>query len=1033
MMYYQKPENALKRAKEFEAVNKPLLALEALDDLITSRRHKTWSKTHELIMIKYIDLCLLLGKGREAKDGLHKYKNIASATAAQSLETVINYFLEKAEERVIEASGEASRILADIEDLDAPDTPESVLLQAVTDEMDRQRTDRVVLTPWLKFLWEAYRTVLDILRNNAKLEQLYQATAVRAVKFCVDYERKSEFRRLCDLLRHHLSQVVKYQNQGNSIDLTSKDSLELHLTTRFSVLDGSIELKLWQEAYKAVEDISNLREVFKRPLDPRPLAMFFDKLAMVLLQSKDYAYHATTWHKLFSIHKEQRRSFSAQEAQVLASRVLLATLSIPPEAAAGTATGLGVISSDHQLEKQMRLCSLVGINTVPNRKQLVSELLAMNIMQYVDPELRDLYRWLEIEFHPLKLCSKVAPLMTWLSEHETYKAYVEPLQEIIMFRLTQQLSQVYETIQLKRLAELVDFANEARIERFVVNVVKQGLLKMQVCHRTRSITFGTNVFASRTEADGPRLQLLQSEMMRSQLTTLSKRLHQAVNMIEPTKRTKGLEERRNKVLEDINRRVTREHQAILSRKAIIERRKEYIEAQTRLKFQEETEKTQKQMQLQKEQEAERLQKEAEERKQMMQRKEVEELEKEQAMDRVKQLSKQIGQKLLDKLNITDITTMEPGELVRLQVEQLEKDSKDRQARQRANEKKLDYLERAKRVLEIPKIKQHTEDQRKGDQEWFAEQQRLRVEKSKQEHASNLALKATLQKVVPYKQRYCENIMAGRRQLHEEQLAAYKQEYARRRAQAEEDQRLEQERLEREAEEQRQREEEQRREDEERERQEEERRKQKAEEQKRLEEIEERKRAKEREIEERLERERQEAPRPGARYAPPGRDSGNEGPQRGPPVIARPGGGGGWREREKARTQEDGGGDRDGGRSYAPPARRDGGDRDRYSAPRRDEGGDRYSAPRRDEGGDRYSAPRRDDGGREDRPREIQRQIRRDGPRDGPRDDGGAWRSKADGGRDTREPRKEIPRRAQPEGRSSGGSGSDDWKTVPARR
>ena len=55
----------------------------------------------------------------------------------------------------------------------------SVLLAAVSEEGDADRTKKAVLTPWLKFLWEAYRHVLELLRNNAKLESIYQETAQR--------------------------------------------------------------------------------------------------------------------------------------------------------------------------------------------------------------------------------------------------------------------------------------------------------------------------------------------------------------------------------------------------------------------------------------------------------------------------------------------------------------------------------------------------------------------------------------------------------------------------------------------------------------------------------------------------------------------------------------------------------------------------------------------------------------------------------------------------------------------------------------
>ena len=51
------------------------------------------------------------------------------------------------------------------------------MLATVSGEDDQDRADRTVLTPWVKFLWEVYRHVLDILKNNNKVEKLYQDMA----------------------------------------------------------------------------------------------------------------------------------------------------------------------------------------------------------------------------------------------------------------------------------------------------------------------------------------------------------------------------------------------------------------------------------------------------------------------------------------------------------------------------------------------------------------------------------------------------------------------------------------------------------------------------------------------------------------------------------------------------------------------------------------------------------------------------------------------------------------------------------------
>ena len=52
---------------------------------------------------------------------------------------------------------------ASVDDLDAEQTPESIMLSTMADASAKERTDKEVVVPWLRFMWETYRTVLDIL------------------------------------------------------------------------------------------------------------------------------------------------------------------------------------------------------------------------------------------------------------------------------------------------------------------------------------------------------------------------------------------------------------------------------------------------------------------------------------------------------------------------------------------------------------------------------------------------------------------------------------------------------------------------------------------------------------------------------------------------------------------------------------------------------------------------------------------------------------------------------------------------------
>ena len=51
-------------------------------------------------------------------------------------------------------------------------------------------------------------------------------------------------------------------------------------------------MELWQEAYKAVEDIHNLMGISKKALQPKLMAQYYQKLALVFWKSGTQLFHA---------------------------------------------------------------------------------------------------------------------------------------------------------------------------------------------------------------------------------------------------------------------------------------------------------------------------------------------------------------------------------------------------------------------------------------------------------------------------------------------------------------------------------------------------------------------------------------------------------------------------------------------------------------------------------------------------------------------------------------------------------------------
>ncbi len=131
----------------------------------------------------------------------------------------------------------------------------------------------------------------------------------------MSFNRKTEFRKLCERLRKHFDDIVNRQgSQMNSIDFTSPETQQLNMETRLAQLDSAITLELWQEAYKAIEDIHLLMNPSKK-LQTRMQAYYYQKLSLVFWKAGNLLFHAATLLKYYMLCKDMKRNVSAEELQ----------------------------------------------------------------------------------------------------------------------------------------------------------------------------------------------------------------------------------------------------------------------------------------------------------------------------------------------------------------------------------------------------------------------------------------------------------------------------------------------------------------------------------------------------------------------------------------------------------------------------------------------------------------------------------------------------------------------------------------------
>lgn len=495
---------------------------------------------------------------------------------------------------------------------------------------------------------------MELLRTNAHVETLYHDIARMAFQFCLKYNRKTEFRKLCDKLRKHLEDINKLPPQVTNVSMSKPETQQLNLETRLYLLDSAIQMELWQEAYKAIEDIYSLMHMSKKLPVPKTMANYYQKLAMVFWKAGNYLFHAAALFKLFQLSKEMKKNITQEELQRMACRVLIATLSIPLPSAHPEFDRF-IETDKSPLEKAQRLAVLLGLFQPPTRQSLLKDIVRVNVVNLATPQLQDLYNWLEVDFHPLLLCTRVQTVITSLKAEEnvTLQQYIPALQDVTLVRLVRQIAQVYQTIEFSRLIDLAKFTTPFRMERLLVDCVRHNDMQIRIDHGKECIHFGMDLSESQREdkPEGPTLQSMPSEQIRNQLINMTSVLQQAINVINPNKKKQEREKMRMAMVQNYHEIKVREHERILQRHKIIEDRKEYIERLNTVREEEEQKRLEDMARQHALAEQKRLEQEREERERKRLLNEIQQIKDRHLKEKMQQISQTShGQKILKKLD-----------------------------------------------------------------------------------------------------------------------------------------------------------------------------------------------------------------------------------------------------------------------------------------------------------------------------------------------------------------------------------------------
>ena len=207
------------------------------------------------------------------------------------MEVVVNRFLDICKKNIMEAQKKYN-----LDDLDGSFADEvlsadDILMSTVLGEDDPRRIKSEKVYPLIKFYWDNLRGILDLLKVNSTMEELYHSVCEQAFEFCLSYNRVAEFRALRRYLHKHLEYLMEPpQDQASAKFRVTwcEKTATLQMKTRFLQFDAACKLNLWTEASLILSDVHIIMMI--PSWDLSLLKGYYDRLSKLFWEFKNYFY-----------------------------------------------------------------------------------------------------------------------------------------------------------------------------------------------------------------------------------------------------------------------------------------------------------------------------------------------------------------------------------------------------------------------------------------------------------------------------------------------------------------------------------------------------------------------------------------------------------------------------------------------------------------------------------------------------------------------------------------------------------------------